>query len=116
MKATLSLDFTLVEWSSDWHHQLTRSGAREPPVSPLVLRRSDVDRVLIARSEARNILVGALGFAEVDLNVDGVDQVGQDLVDEAFRVWPSLHPEVHVTPINRGEAVQFMVRRVTPRL
>lgn len=61
-------------------------------------------------------MVGALGFAEVDLDFDGVDQVGQGFADEAFRVWPSMHPEVRVTSINMGEAVQFMVRRVTPRL
>ena len=100
--------------NTPYRRQMTRTSAGGPPVSLLVLRLSDVDRLLIARSEARNILVGALGFAEVDLDFEGVEQVGQGFVDEAFRVWPSQHPEVRVTPINMGEAVQFMVRRGTP--
>ena len=71
--------------NTPYRRQMTRNSAGGPPVSLLVLRLSDVDRLLIARSEARNILVGALGFAEVDLDFEGVEQVGQGFVDEAFR-------------------------------
>lgn len=86
----------------------------EPEPRHLV-RLSDTDSVLMSRSEARRVLSGASGFAEVDVDFTGVEYVGQGFADEVFRVWPSLNPGVQVNPINMIEAVEFMVRRALPR-
>lgn len=68
----------------------------------------------VSRSEARRLMEGMDAFEDIDLDFDGVDDVGQGFVDEIIRVWPSMHPGVRVTPINMNDAVAFMVRRATP--
>ena len=84
---------------------------RPQPASRHVVRLADTDSILMSRAEARRVLTGASGFAEVDVDFTGVEVVGQGFADEVFRVWPSLNPGVHVNPINMIEAVEFMVRR-----
>jgi anti-sigma regulatory factor (Ser/Thr protein kinase) len=69
---------------------------------------------LVSRSEAKLLLEGLEQFAEVDMDFDGVDAVGQAFVDEVFRVWTSRHPEVALRPVNMNEAVRFMVERGLP--
>lgn len=65
----------------------------------------------VSRSEARRVLDGMGEFSAIDLDFAGVEEVGQGFVDEALRVWPSLHPGVSVKAINTNDAVAFMVRR-----
>ena len=69
---------------------------------------------LVSRSEARLLLEGLDRFAEVDLNFDGVEAVGQGFVDEVFRVWAAKHPDIALAPVNMNEAVRFMVERGLP--
>ena len=69
---------------------------------------------LVSRSEARLLLEGLDRFAEIDLDFDGVEAVGQGFVDEVFRVWAAKHPGIALTPVHMNEAVRFMVERGLP--
>ena len=104
----------VVQWARD--DAAASSGEHESvdppkPAPRHVIRLSDTDSILMARSEARRVLSTASGFEEVGVDFAGVEQVGQGFADEMFRVWPSQNPGVHVIPINMNEAVDFMVRR-----
>jgi hypothetical protein len=65
----------------------------------------------VSRSEARRLLRRLERFEEVEIDFQGVRQVGQAFVDEVVRVWPSQHPGTTVVPTNMNPAVEFMVRR-----
>jgi anti-sigma regulatory factor (Ser/Thr protein kinase) len=65
----------------------------------------------VSRSEARRLMDAMDAFETIDIDFAGVEDVGQGFVDEALRVWPSLHPGIQVNPINMNEAVEFMVNR-----
>ena len=69
----------------------------------------------VSRSEARRLLDGLDEFTEVEVDFNGVTDVGQGFVDELLRVWPTAHPGKRVIPVNMGEAVEFMVLRGLPR-
>lgn len=69
----------------------------------------------VSRSEARRLLDGLDAFTEVEVDFNGVSDVGQGFVDELLRVWPTSHPGKRVIPVNMSEAVEFMVRRGLPR-
>ncbi|MDO9556680.1 MAG: DUF4325 domain-containing protein [Coriobacteriia bacterium] len=69
---------------------------------------------LVSRSEAKLLLEGLDQFAEVDVDFDGVESVGQGFVDEMFRVWAASHPVTALRPVNMNEAVRFMVERGLP--
>ncbi len=68
--------------------------------------------VFISRSQARRILAGLEKFRSIILDFDQVPTVGQAFVDEVFRVFNNIHPEIEVIAINTNEAVQFMLNRV----
>ncbi|TFD75437.1 MerR family DNA-binding transcriptional regulator [Cryobacterium sp. Sr8] len=65
----------------------------------------------VSRSEARRVMDGMTGFAEIDIDFAGVEDVGQGFIDEVLRVWPSMNAGIRVHPINMSEPVEFMVRR-----
>jgi len=68
----------------------------------------------VSRSEARRLLDGLEAFSDIDVDFNGVEDVGQGFVDELLRVWPADHPGKRITPINMNDAVEFMVRRGLP--
>ena len=72
---------------------------------------AEMGSAFVSRSEAKLILGRLEAFTDVELDFSGVNSVGQAFVDEVFRVWPSVHPNTTITPVNMNEAVEFMVRR-----
>jgi excisionase family DNA binding protein len=80
-----------------------------------VVQLFDIGVRFISRSEARRLLHGLERFQDVIVDFRGVQEVGQGFVDEVFRVWPRLHPEVTVRPVNMVGPVEAMVRRGLPR-
>jgi excisionase family DNA binding protein len=70
----------------------------------------------VSRSEAKRLLHGMERFREVEIDFDGVDEVGQGFVDELVRVWPSEHQDTVITPVRMNAAVDFMVRRGLSRI
>jgi excisionase family DNA binding protein len=69
----------------------------------------------VSRSEAKRLLRGLDRFQEVEVDFEGVREVGQGFVDELLRVWPSQHPHTRIVPVNMNRAVNAMVRRGLPR-
>jgi anti-sigma regulatory factor (Ser/Thr protein kinase) len=80
-----------------------------------VIRLFETSGTFVSRSEAKRVATRLERFTEVVLDFDGVVEVGQGFVDELFRVWQAEHPEVTLTPVNMGPAVEQMVRRGLPR-
>jgi excisionase family DNA binding protein len=65
----------------------------------------------VSRSEAKRLLRGLEQFREVEVDFEGVHDVGQGFVDELLRVWPSQHPDIRIIPTHMNRAVEAMVRR-----
>jgi hypothetical protein len=66
---------------------------------------------LVSRSQAKRLLVRFDRFREVLLDFEGIDAIGQAFADEVFRVFPSGHPDITVTPIGMNSAVERMYLR-----
>jgi anti-sigma regulatory factor (Ser/Thr protein kinase) len=82
----------------------------------LVVKLFEIGTPFVSRSEARRLLDGLdEDFEIVEVDFNGVTDVGQGFVDELLRVWPSIHPGKAVIPINMNEAVEFMVNRARRR-
>jgi anti-sigma regulatory factor (Ser/Thr protein kinase)/uncharacterized protein (DUF1330 family) len=80
-------------------------------VVPVNLARYGDDN-LVSRSQARRLLARVDRFRTVVLDFKGVEAIGQAFADEAFRVFPSHHPDVKVIEINARSAVKRMISHV----
>ena len=67
----------------------------------------------VSRSEAKRLLSGLERFAEVELDFEKVESVGQGFADEVFRVWARQHPEVRLIPTKMNDGVALMIGRAT---
>lgn len=67
---------------------------------------------LVARSQARSLLLGLEKFKTIILDFDKVPIVGQAFADEIFRIFQNKYPKITITSINMNDAVEFMIRRV----
>jgi anti-sigma regulatory factor (Ser/Thr protein kinase) len=76
------------------------------------VRLFEVGERFVSRSEAKRLASRLEGFEEVELDFDGIQEVGQGFVDELFRVWARGHPETRLVPINVSAAVRWMISRV----
>ncbi len=65
----------------------------------------------ISRSQARRILHGLEKFKVIVFDYQNVPLVGQAFVDEIYRVFQNLHPDIILENENMSEAVKFMVER-----
>ncbi len=66
---------------------------------------------LISRSQAKRILRNLDKFKRVTLDFSGVKLVGQGFVDEIFRVFANLHPDIQIDYINANDDINFMIER-----
>lgn len=76
----------------------------------------ELGRRFVSRSEAKRLLGNLDDFTELEIDFDGVEEVGQGFVDELLRVWPREHPGVTISPVNMNRAVEWMVNRATRSL
>jgi excisionase family DNA binding protein len=67
----------------------------------------------VSRSEAKRLLAGLERFAEVELDFDKVESVGQGFADEVLRVWAKQHPQVRLIPTGMNDGVALMIGRAT---
>lgn len=82
-----------------------------------VVKLFEIGTVFVSRSEARRFLDGLdADFDTVEVDFNGVTDVGQGFVDELIRVWPAAHPDKTVIPTNMNKAVEFMVQRGLSRI
>ena len=66
----------------------------------------------VSRSEAKRLMHNLEKFSEVELDLRGVDQVGQGFADEVFRVFAWKHPGTGIRVLNAAESVAAMIRHV----
>jgi len=45
------------------------------------------------------------------LDFRGIDEIGQAFADGVFRVYPEVHPEVKLIPINTTKEVKKLIKR-----
>ncbi len=81
-----------------------------------VVKLFEIATPFVSRSEARRLLDGlAADFETVEVDFNGVTDVGQGFIDELLRVWPDTYPGKTVVPLNMNAAVRFMVDRIRRR-
>ena len=66
---------------------------------------------LISRSQAKRLLARFERFKVVLLDFTGIDEIGMAFADEVFRVFPELHPEVKLIPVNTTKEVKKLIKR-----
>ncbi|HZE92278.1 MAG TPA: DUF4325 domain-containing protein [Rhizobacter sp.] len=67
---------------------------------------------LESRAQARRVAARLDQFKRVEVNFDGVDEIGHSFADELFRVLAAQHAGVELVPINMSPAVRAMVGSV----
>lgn len=77
-----------------------------PSVSTIPLRGD-----MVSRSEAKRLAVGLEKFSTVELDLRGVDFVGQGFADELLRVWRNQNPGTTFTIKGGGRSVRAMMLR-----
>jgi anti-sigma regulatory factor (Ser/Thr protein kinase) len=83
----------------------------ERTVVPLALLSGD--RVALeSRATARRVAARLLQFKRVDLDFEGLAEVGHGFVDELWRVFGRNHPELQLVPVNMAPRVAEMVASV----
>jgi hypothetical protein len=81
-------------------------------VIPVRLARLGTEN-LLSRSQAKRLLAGVDRFKLVELDFEGVPEIGQAFADEVFRVFASAHPDLQLRHIHAGPGVLPMIRRIT---
>ena len=71
-----------------------------------------LQRDYISRSEAKRLMLNLDKFSEVELDLRGVEQLGQGFADEVFRVFAAQHPDIRVRAINASDAIAAMIAHV----
>lgn len=66
----------------------------------------------VSRSEAKRLLHNLDKFAEIELDLRDVKNLGQGFADEVFRVFQTAHPDIVIRFINASDAVAAMIRHV----
>lgn len=83
--------------------------------SKTTVRLFGYDVPFVSRSEAKRLARNLDQFEEVDVDFQGINEIGQGFADELFRVWQSAHPLIRLRPINMNPTVRLMVKRATQR-
>lgn len=80
-------------------------------VSRVPIRLFESGAGFVSRSEARRLASRLETFRRVELDFQGVDDIGQAFADELFRVWAARHPDVRLEPKNMSPIVARVVDR-----
>ncbi|MCD8348467.1 MAG: STAS-like domain-containing protein, partial [Lachnospiraceae bacterium] len=66
----------------------------------------------VSRSQAKRLCQRFDKFQEVELDFEGVQEIGQGFAHELFVVFQNAHKEVRLTPINMSSDVEKMIHHV----
>lgn len=83
----------------------------ERTVVPLQLA-SGPQLALASRAQARRVALHLQRFRRVELDFEGLTEVGHGFADELLRVFHHQHPEVDLVPVNMSPQVAAMVNSV----
>lgn len=66
----------------------------------------------VSRSQAKRLCHRFDKFQEIELDFQGIEEIGQGFAHEIFVVFQKSHREVKLTPVNMGADVEKMVNHV----
>ena len=66
----------------------------------------------VSRSQAKRLCHRFDDFEEVELDFDGIDEIGQGFAHEIFVVFQNEHPQIRLIPINTSNDVERMITHV----
>jgi hypothetical protein len=69
----------------------------------------------VSRTEAKRIGASLEDFDVVELDFDGLSEIGQGFADELFRVWTTDNPQTKLTTVNTNPAIDSMIAAVRAR-
>jgi hypothetical protein len=69
----------------------------------------------VSRSEAKRLLHNLDKFAEIELDMRDVQNLGQGFADEVFRVFATAHPDIVIRFVNASDAVSAMIKHASGR-
>ena len=73
----------------------------------------NVDEIfLVSRSQAKRLCHRFDNFEEIELDFDGVEEIGQGFAHELFVVFQNEHPQVKLIPVNTSNDVERMITHV----
>lgn len=67
----------------------------------------------VSRSQAKRLCHRFEKFEEVELDFEGINEIGQGFAHEIFVVFQNNYKNIKLTPINMTEEVEKMIRHVT---
>jgi len=106
LDTTRTLESVLNAWSLDG-----LGVGFDRTVVPVRLMTSDTVG-LESRAQARRVAARLGEFQLAEIDFDGIARIGHGFADELFRVQPSIHPGLKLSPVNMSPAVEAMVRSV----
>lgn len=68
----------------------------------------------ISRSEAKRLGAHLETFGTVELDFEGINEVGQGFVDELFRVWQNDNSGTRLRPVRANPAIMSMIAKTVP--
>lgn len=96
--------------------EYTDADTFEFSTSRTVVRLFELESVFVSRSEAKRLTRNLDQFAEVIVDFEGVEEIGQAFADEIFRVWQSQHRGTHLVPVNMDRGVRSMIERARTQM
>jgi len=76
-----------------------------------LLEYGDSNPMFVSRSQAKRLLVRFERFERIELDFEGIDEIGQGFADEVFRVFQNQHPDSKIVAINCNQQVKKMIKR-----
>ena len=70
----------------------------------------------VSRSQAKRLCARLDVFKEIELDFNGVSDMGQGFADEVFRVFRNRHPDIEIKASNMSQNVERMYRHVMNRV
>jgi len=68
----------------------------------------------VSRSAAKLMAAHLDRFGVVELDFEGISEVGQGFVDELFRVWQHDHPGTRLVPVRANPVILAMIAKTVP--
>lgn len=79
----------------------------------LIPLKNIYDRYPVSRSQAKRLTHRFESFREVDLDFDGITDIGQGFAHQIFVVYQREHPDISINPVNMNQSVKRMLFHVT---
>jgi anti-sigma regulatory factor (Ser/Thr protein kinase) len=71
------------------------------------------DRYPVSRSQAKRLVHRFEDFKEIDLDFEGISDIGQGFAHQLFHIYHRDHPEITLNAVNTNEKISRMIYHVT---